>query len=232
MIVSIHQPQYLPWLPYLLKVAESDAFILLDSVDFQKNGLQNRNQVKTAQGAHWLTVPVRHSLGQKINDVQIDDTADWRKKHWQTILQSYRKARAFSGYADEIESVFVREWSSLTDLNGHFFVLMLRWLGLEGRIQRSSEMKAGGRGSEFVLNLCKEAGATRYISGAGGRDYLDENAFRDAGIEIVYRSPQRPLTYPQLYPQAGFFNSLSALDIILNCGRDWRTFVPDRQAGA
>lgn len=36
MKVAIHQPQYLPWLPYFTKIEESDLFILLDSVDFQK----------------------------------------------------------------------------------------------------------------------------------------------------------------------------------------------------
>lgn len=232
MDVSIHQPQYLPWLPYLLKAAETHSFILLDSVEFQKNGLQNRNRIKTAQGALWLTVPVRQRLGQKINEVHIDDATDWRKKHWQTILQSYRNARAFGGYADEIESVFTREWTSLAELNTHLFVLMLGWLGLEARIRRASEMKAGGKGSELVLNLCREAGATRYVTGTGGLYYLDETAFRNAGIEIVCRPPELPLPYPQLYPQAGFINDLSALDIILNCGKDWRAFLPGGKADA
>lgn len=226
MIVSIHQPQYLPWLPYFLKVDESDLFILLDSVDFQKNGLQNRNQIKTSQGAQWLTVPVRQRLGQKINEVQIDNHVDWRKKHWQTIQHSYGKAGAYKFYAEDLEDVFSREWSSLNELNIYLFTLMLHWLGIERKMQRSSEMKAGGNGSELVLNLCREAGAKQYISGTGGHNYLDEIAFRDAGIEIIYRSSVLPEHYPQMYPQAGFINSLSALDIILNCGQEWRKFLP------
>ena len=73
MNIGIHQPQYLPWLPYFLKIDQSDVFVILDTVDFQKNGLQNRNQIKTNQGAQWLTVPVRQQLGQKIIDVRVDN---------------------------------------------------------------------------------------------------------------------------------------------------------------
>ena len=47
-VVAIHQPQYLPWQPYFAKALASDLFVYLDTVQFQKNGVQNRNQVKTA----------------------------------------------------------------------------------------------------------------------------------------------------------------------------------------
>jgi hypothetical protein len=225
MNVSIHQPQYLPWWPYLLKIEESDTFILLDSVDFQKNGLQNRNQIKTAQGAQWLTVPVKQRLGQKINEVELDANVNWRKKHWQTIQQNYRKAGAFDQYAGELEQLYVREWTSLNDLAIAYLEMTLRWLGIERTVLRSSQMRSTGHASELVLNLCIEAGARRYVSGMGGRNYLNEAAFQDAGIEIVYRAPILPRPYPQQHPQAGFIDSLSALDLVLNCGSDWRRYV-------
>ncbi len=224
MVVGIHQPQYLPWLPYFLKVEESEVFVLLDSVDFQKNGLQNRNQIKTAQGAQWLTVPVRQSLGQKIFEVQIENKVDWKKKHWLTIQQNYSKAEAFKFYANDIEDIFSRDWSSLNELNIHLFRLMLGWLDIDCRVKRSSEMESTGKGSELVLNLCQETGARQYLSGAGGQDYLEETAFLKAGVEIVYCEPKLPSLYPQLHPRAGFLNNLSALDIVLNCGKEWRKY--------
>jgi len=225
MVVSIHQPQYFPWLPYFLKVGESEVFILLDSVDFQKNGLQNRNQIKTAQGAQWLTVPVLQKLGQKIFEVQIDNKSNWGKKHWLTIQQSYGKANAFKLYAEEIEAVFLRKWTSLNDLNIHLFTLMMGWLDVESRIKRSSEMKSRGKGSDLILNLCLEAGSNKYLSGIGGREYLDEVAFSNAGVEVVYCEPVFPTCYPQLHPKVGFLNNLSALDILLNCGQEWREYL-------
>lgn len=230
MRVAIHQPQYFPWLPYFLKIEESDVFILLDSVDFQKNGLQNRNQIKTAQGARWLTVPVRQRLGQKIRDVSIDNTTDWRRKHWQTIQLCYRKASAFTAYEKDLEALYAREWDGLNELNIAIIGMMMRWMDIQTPIMRSSQMKATGDASDLVLNLCREVGATRYLSGVGGKNYLEPEAFREAGIEIVYQQAALPEVYPQLFLQAGFINHLSALDIVLNCGKAWRSYMPEEVA--
>jgi hypothetical protein len=232
MIVSIHQPQYLPWLPYLLKIERSDAFVILDSVDFQKNGLQNRNQVKTAQGPQWLTVPVRQKLGQKIIDVQIEAHSDWRKKHWQTLLQNYRKAPAFADYAPELEALYQREWESLCELNVVLLGMLMRWMRIERPVHHSSTLDCQGAASELVLNLCRKLGATRYLSGTGGRDYLDEGAFAAAGIEIEYAPLALPGAYPQLYPAAGFSADLAAIDILLNCGARYRDYLPAGSAAA
>jgi hypothetical protein len=229
-IVSIHQPQYLPWLPYLMKVEESDLFVLLDTVDFQKNGLQNRNQIKTAQGAHWLTVPVQQRLGQKIVEVEIDNRVNWRKKHWQTIEQNYGKAGAFAESSLALKAALEREWTLLCELNIHILTLMLQWAGITTPMRRSSQMQATGSASTLVLNLCLELGATKYISGTGGAGYLDEAAFRDAGIEILYRPPVLPESYPQRHAGTGFIADLSALDILLNCGAAWRSYLPARAA--
>lgn len=234
MIVSIHQPQYLPWLPYLLKIAESDVFIVLDSVDFQKNGIQNRNQIKTAQGASWLTVPVKHRTGQKISEVEVNNRIDWRKKHWNTITQNYGKAGAFKAYFPELESIYVREWHLLVDINFCLLKMLLCWMDVKTKILRSSEMQAQGRASDLVLNLCLEAGATCYLSGTGGKNYLHEEAFAAKGIAIDYRPPIFPAQYPQQHSKAGFLNDLSALDILLNCGESWGNYCDfnfSKQAG-
>jgi hypothetical protein len=230
MNISIHQPQYLPWLPYLMKIEESDVFIFLDTVDFQKNGLQNRNQIKTAQGPHWLTVPVRQQLGQKIYDVKIDNNTDWRRKHWQTIQQCYTKAPAFKAYEKVFATFYEREWEELNGLNIELTTLMLSWMNIKTQIMRSSQMKSIGAASDLVLNLCLEAGATRYLTGLGGKNYLDPESFEKAGVEIVYRPSVLPVAYPQLFPRAGFIKHLSALDIVLNCGEAWRSYLPEEVA--
>jgi len=226
MNIAIHQPQYLPWLPYLLKAEAADLFIVLDTVDFQKNGLQNRNQIKTAQGASWLTVPVRQHLGQKINEVRIDNSQNWKRKHWKTIEQCYRKAPAFERYADALEAVYDHDWVYLSELNIELLQTIMKWMGIQSPIIRSSQMAAKGAASELVLNLCLEAGATKYLSGSGGKEYLDSNAFEHAGIDIVYHPSWLPTDYPQQFPKAGFINTLSALDLLLNCGDAWRNYLP------
>ena len=85
MRVAIHQPQYLPWLGYLAKWAAADLFIFLDIVQYEKNGWQNRNRIKTRDGARWLTVPVRAHLGAPISDIAIDVVQAWRRRHLRAI---------------------------------------------------------------------------------------------------------------------------------------------------
>ncbi|NYT39217.1 WbqC family protein [Sphingomonas sp. R-74633] len=225
MRVSIHQPQYLPWLPYLLKIAESDHFIFLDSVDFQKNGLQNRNQVKTGNGPLWLTVPVQQSLGQKICNTPIQNSADWRKKHLQSIKQSYAKARDFSRFESDLDEIFMQEWDNLSALNIELTLQMMRWFDIATPWSKSSEMEATGKASDLVLNLCQEVGATHYISGTGGKDYMILKDFAAAGVEVEFRAPATVEPYPQMYPKIGFVGGLSAVDILFNCGPEWRNYL-------
>lgn len=226
MIVSIHQPQYAPWLPYLMKIAESDLFIYLDTVDFQKNGLQNRNQIKTSQGPIWLTVPVYQSLGQKILETRIDNKSNWRVKHLRTLEQSYGKAPHFEEYSGDLVHFYEQEWDFLSEMNIALTTLMLRWFGIHTPVELASRMNSTGSASELVLNLCREAGATRYISGTGGLNYLDLADFEEAGIEIEFRNSPIPSHYPQLWSKHEFIGSLSAFDILFNCGADWKSFLP------
>ena len=85
MVVAVHQPHYLPWLGYFEKMDQADVFVVLDTVQFEKNGWQNRNKIKTAQGWQWLTVPVMHKFGQRLGQVKLDQRSDWRKKHWMAL---------------------------------------------------------------------------------------------------------------------------------------------------
>ena len=225
MNISIHQPQYLPWLPLLLKIEQSDLFIFLDNVDFQKNGLQNRNQIKSSQGLIWLTVPIYQKLGQKIIDVKIVSDKIWRKKHWQTIQACYRKAPYFKFYKEALEAIYVYEWSSLCNLNIETMKMLMKFMDIKTPTIRSSQMKATGQASDLIHNLCLEVGATQYISGIGGKEYLNPSTFYNSGIDLVYKSYSLPKEYPQLFNQSGFFNSLSVIDIILNCGQDWRNYI-------
>src|SRR5215470_5119272 len=98
MVLTIHQPAYLPWLGYFDRIAQSDAFIFLDNVQFERNSFTNRNRIKTANGPIWLTVPVRLNghLDQTILATEIDERRDWRRKHLRAIEQNYRRAPCFA----------------------------------------------------------------------------------------------------------------------------------------
>ena len=73
MIVGIHQPEYLPWLGFFDKISQSDIFVMLDNVQYEKNYFQNRNRIRIQSGWAWLTVPVmtKKRSSQLIKDVRI-----------------------------------------------------------------------------------------------------------------------------------------------------------------
>jgi len=215
-ITGIHQLHYLPWLRYFAKIARTDVFIVLDNVQFNKNGWQNRNRVKTSAGATLLTVPVYEHYQQRLDEVRINNTAPWRKKHWATLEQAYRKAPYFDTHALFLKDTYAREWETLNALNRHMLEYFLQALGIPTRIWHASELDVPGTATERLINLIRAVGGTAYYSGAYALDaYLDAAALEAAGITLMLQQWEAP-RYPQLH--GAFLPDLSIIDLLMNCG--------------
>ena len=217
MLVAIHQPEHLPWLGFFEKVLRADLFVLLDDVQFSKGDFQNRNRVKGAGGAQWLTAPVVHKFPQRINEVLVADN-NWQAKHWKTLRSCYARAAHFETFAPLFEDFYRRSWAKLADLNVAAIELIARALGVERKWVLASDIKVSGQKSELVLDICKTLGASAYYSGRVGGTYLNKDEFGRAGIEIVVQNFDHPV-YEQLFmKESGFVPNLSALDLLFNCG--------------
>jgi hypothetical protein len=217
-IVSINQPAYLPWLGYFHRIAASDVHVVLDHVQFEKNSFVNRNKVLTANGPAWLTVPVRtsHRFGSlPIDELEIDGGTSWRRKHWDTIRQTYSKAPFFADHAPFFESVYARTWDNFLPLVEEITSYLLRTLDIRTEIVRSSTLIARGLKDELVLAICRELSATTYLSGPLGRNYLRAELFERSGIAVHFHSYRHP-EYPQLYPH--FEPFMAIVDLLFNCG--------------
>lgn len=226
MLVSIHQPEHMPWLGFFEKLLRADVFVLLDDVQFSKGDFQNRNRVKGQGGAQWLTVPVAHGFGQKINEVETAGDG-WREKHWKTLRSCYARAAHFETYAGEFEEFYARPWTKLSELNVEAIRLLARAFRVEKEFVFSSALGAAGQKSELVLNICKAVGATHYYSGRAGSTYLDADAFRREGVEIVVQNFEHP-TYEQLFmKEQGFVPNLSAVDLLFNCGAEGLNLISE-----
>ena len=127
-IISIHQPTYLPWLGFFKKISSSDVFVFLDDVQYEKNGFQNRNKIRTDEGENWLTVPITGKFGTLLKDIQIDNSSNWSKKHSKSIVQNYTKAKYFHEYWNEFESIYERKFEFLIDLNVEIIKLIMKKL--------------------------------------------------------------------------------------------------------
>lgn len=193
----------------------ADIFVYLDTVQFSKNGLQNRNQIKTAQGAQWLTLPVRHEFGQSILEVEIAD----RKatlKHWKTLSANYAHAPGFRLWKDELYSLLTAEHGSLCEIAIASTEWMMEKLGARARRMRASELSdLEGNASQLVASICRRLGATTYLTGTGALTYLNPADFNDC--EIMVQQWEQPFLYRQANERAGFIPDLSALDLLLSC---------------
>ena len=217
MQVAIHQPHYLPWLRYIEKIAASDLFILLDDVDYTKNGWQNRNKIKCADGWMYLTVPVSASLHQPICEVKITD-GGWSEKHLRSLQTNYGRAPYFDDHLPFFCDIYGRQWESLHELNETILSYCLGERDIRTPILRSSELKVKGVATERLVNLCGTVNATRYYSGAYAAEvYLEASKFAEAGIELVFQEWHCP-EYSQQFPKAGFIPDLSFVDLLMNEG--------------
>jgi hypothetical protein len=218
MIAAVHQPQFMPWLGYLDKIVRSETFAFLDNVQFKKNEFQNRNKIKTAQGWMWLTVPVLYKYPEHIDEVKINDRADWRKKHVRTLAINYQKAPYFHDIFPEVERFYAGDSASIAEVNRESVLMLLGLLGLDRKIVITSALgHLPEEPSERLAAICESLGADTYLSGAGGRAYLDLEPFNKKGITVVFQEFKHPV-YPQLY--GDFIPNLSLLDLLFNCGPD------------
>jgi hypothetical protein len=223
MKVAIHQPHFLPWLGYLDRMTQVDLFILLDHVQFERRGYQNRTSIRVEDEARWLTVPVvQVSQKETILEKRIDNPPDaldrwWGSKHFQTLRFAYRKAPYFQRYAPRVQQIFEARYDRLVDLNKATLGFLMEEFGIGTPLARSSALGATGQRSELLLNLCKAVNADTFVGGMGGsRRYLDQEAFAKAGIAVEWQDFQ-PVPYTQCGSNS-FIPGLSAIDALFNCG--------------
>ncbi|MEU4359773.1 WbqC family protein [Streptomyces virginiae] len=197
MRVTIHQPEHLPWLGLLAKVAASDLWIVLDAVPYRKNYFQNRNRVLLDGRPTWLTVPVTAPFGTRICDVRICEMPSWRRRYRGRLIQAVSGTRGVDRIDDLLSVIDAAPpGGSLADLNLDLADWMLSQFDVKVPTARSSELDATGTKSELILNLCRAVGADEYLAGPSGRDYLDLDAFAEDGITVRFFDFDHP-TYAQ-----------------------------------
>lgn len=218
MLVTIHQPEHLPWLGFFNKADQADILVLLDTVQFRKNYFQNRNRILTSNGPSWLTVPVlmKGHISRTIKDMEIDCKQEWHCKHWRSIEVNYCKHKFFRDYGHFFKETYKRPWHLLAELNEHVIRFFFEALGIKTKIVRASDLGVSGSSSDLLLDICLKMKADAYLAGQSAQDYLDETIFLDKGIEIVHHKFNHP-EYAQR-GQNAFVSHLSTLDLIMNAG--------------
>ena len=220
MRVAMSQPTYLPWLGYLDLIDQVDAFVFLDTVQFEKRSWQQRNRIKAPGGLSFLTVPVvvKGRFEQRIQNVEIESLY-FVRKHLRSIETNYRRSPFFSRYFMELAGIFeaCTIGSRLADLNIELIQWLCRVLGIATPLLRSSQVDREGCRSGLLLNLCQTLNADFYLSVPGSSEYLlnDTPQFFAAGIGVAFQHYEHP-SYLQQFPP--FLSHASAIDLLFNEG--------------
>jgi hypothetical protein len=214
MIVSIHQPEHMPWPHLIEKIAKSDTFIILDTVQFKKNNVQNRNKLITKDGfVFWSTVPiVKGRLQDTILEKKIS-TLPWKNKYLTKIIQNYEHEKFFKEVFDPLEILIQGSDDNLCNLNISIINFLLIELNIKTKILKSSELNVIGYKNELLINILKNVSATVYLSGQGSKSYLDLNLFKKNNIKVNFFNP-----IPWIYPMPHLIQGLSIFDYLFRNG--------------
>jgi hypothetical protein len=215
---AVHQPMYLPYPGFFHKLSMADVFIIMDDVQYDKR-FTNRNRILVPQGPLWISVPINKD--DKFHEnrfIRINNSIEWRADHLKKIRNSYTNAPFFHLYKGKLEEVYGRDWGLLFELDLELVKAAAGWLGINVKIVKESELQVGGTSTDRLINACKAVGADTYVSGIGGKNYMDEASFTKSGLRVVYQD-YHPAPYSQRFTKT-FVPDLSIVDLLANMGPD------------
>lgn len=218
--VAILQSNYIPWKGYFDLINRVDEFILYDDMQYTRRDWRNRNKIKTQQGLLWLSIPVqaKGNYHQSIKDTMVSDP-NWCVEHWKTIKHNYARAKWFSKYAEILEELYrATNERRLSKINHRFLTAMCSLLGIATRITWSMDYRLADGKTERLVELCKQAGATEYISGPAAKDYIEADLFAEEQIALRWMDYSGYAEYEQLH--GPFEHQVSIIDLIMNEGPD------------
>ena len=219
MIITIHQPNYLPYLGFFDKMEQSDIFVIYDDAQFNKEDFQHRNKIRIYRGWKYLTVPIEKKR-IPIKDVRINNELmikgiTWQETHIKEIKANYRDTPYYTLYEDCLETIYANKYDKLIDLNMNLINFLKNAFGIKTKITFASELGFVSKSTERLVDITEALGGDAYLSGPAGRDYLDVSFFGSRGISVKFQDFKHPL-YKQCYD--GFISNMSAIDALFNVG--------------
>lgn len=229
MIVSIHQPNYIPWIGYFNKISRSDTFVIFDDIQFplgKKGFFGNRNKIKTNNGELWLTVPVLdRSQCKNFNEIKIKYN-EWNKKHILNIESFYKKSPYFNLYYNDLKNIILKEYNNFSDLSISLITYFCEKLEINTNIVLSSNICKNHdlQGIDKIFHILKELKADKYLSsdGPGSLRYINEEDFTKRDIELIWQKFNHP-TYTQMF--GDFKSHLSIIDLLFNYGEESKNYI-------
>lgn len=222
-IVSIHQPNFFPWLGYFNKILKSDVFIFFDDVQFPKKGGTWSNRVKIASNNNekWLTAELdrKYSGVRMINESFFNNPSDWRLRSLNTLKSCYKDHLFFSETIEFLKPLILNQENNIAEYNIQNVVKTLDYLDIKKtQIFKSSSLNHHGSSNDLLCSLVSAVGGDAYLCGGGADGYQDEAIFNKNQIKLIYQNFSHP-SYSQSL-SSDFKPGLSIIDLLMNHGRD------------
>lgn len=218
MILTAHQPTFMPWLGTFHKILLADTFCFFDIAQYQKREWDNRNKIYTKNDPLWINIPVESSnhYSKTIGNIKIDNKQNWQTKQYKTIYLNYKKHPNFEEHQKFLEDIYLNKtWLKLADFNIFFYKYILKLLNKDIKLVLASDYNFSGVKSDLVLDMCNKLNCSTYIFGGEGKNYADIKSFKDNNINLLFQEYNHPI-YKQYYNKGPFISHLSILDLIMN----------------
>lgn len=226
MKVAINQSNYISWKGYFDMIKNVDLFILYDDVQYTRRDWRNRNKIKASHGLQWLTIPVnvKGKYHQKIKEVTISDKT-WNIRHLNTLKVAYSKSKFFKDVFPFVEGMYLEATHhNLSEINFHVITSICNYLDINTKIVFSSEFDLTEQDrTKRLVDICRQASATEYISGPLAKDYITKAEFDARNIKLNWMSYDNYPIYDQLH--GDFVHKVSILDLLFNCGKESINFL-------
>ncbi len=219
MKITIHQPNYLPYLGFFDKMRQADIFVIYDDAQFNKEDFQHRNKFRIFHGWKWLTVPVEKKLIPikeiKIRNGLTNKGPTWSDAQFKEIRDSYLDTPHYKRYENKLEEIYMKKYDKLIDLNLEIISFLMDAFNIKTKLVFSSELGFTSRSTQRLVEIVESLSGDTYLSGSFGKNYLDASQFNDKNIKLEFHDFKHPV-YKQNYE--GFIPNMSSIDILFNTG--------------
>jgi len=217
MIVSIHQPNFFPWLGYFNKVFLSDKFVYLTEAQRSKNDkyLSRARIISNNQSIKILSVPIG-SAQTSIDSILLPEDKKWKQKFLNSISEAYRYSIFFDQIYNDIEMLIKFKCKNFDQLSIHINNFFFTKFNIDTLIHIDKQFDVDfGFSNQRNISICKHLGAKKYLSGTGAAAYNDLKLFDKNNLELIYQNFNL-----KAYPQnaLNFIGGLSIIDALFNCG--------------
>lgn len=218
-VVVVHQPDFIPYLGFFDRLLHADIFVVLDTVQYEKQGWMNRDKIKTAQGEQWLTVGVKKApTSTPVNEILLSEDNPWRRKGLNLVEFNYKKSEFYPEIMPHIREIFEYPAKKMMDFNMFSIRKLMELFDIDIEVVFAHTLNPQGKNNELNIDIVNKLGAHRYLSGIGAvgpTGYHKQELYDQAGVEVIWQDFEHPV-YSQLYGE--FIPYLSSIDLLFNCG--------------